>query len=210
VSHSILTKVKWRLFNPSRQRYNLGMEIETYYITCLGLINRFQLGCFMRSLKVQQNGIQAYCYAAPGSTVEDDMVDQLCAFFEQFPAKSNPKAQPSLDPISTLYGASGLLAQGFDLIPDILPSHLAGNQRLQVSGVIKTRISSCGPQTSLSRLEPDDLEEIVEKLFEDGLEELYIKASARNFLLINVPPKDRSPSGRVSFRPRWNVLNVSA
>ena len=99
---------------------------------------------------------------------------------------------------------------GFDLIPDILPSHLAGNQRLQVSGVIKTRISACGPRTSLSRLEPDDLEEIVEKLFEDGLEELYIKANARNFLLINVPPKDRSPSGRVSFRPRWNVLNVSA
>ena len=45
-------------------------------------------------------------------------------------------------------------------------------------------------------MEPDDLEEIVEKLFEDGLEELYIKANARNFLLINVPPKDRSPSGR--------------
>jgi hypothetical protein len=62
----------------------------------------------------------------------------------------------------------------------------------------------------LSHLEPDDLEDIVEKLFEDGLEELYIKASARNFLLINVPPKDRSPLGRVSFRPRWNVLNVSA
>ena len=68
-SHSILTKVKWRLFNPSRQRYNLGMEIETYYITCLGLTNRFQLGCFMLSLKVRQIGMQAYCYAAPGSTV---------------------------------------------------------------------------------------------------------------------------------------------
>ena len=90
-----------------------------------------------------------------------------------------------------------------------MPSHMAGNQRLQVSSVIKMRISGCGPRTSLSRLEPDDLEEIVEKLFEDGLEELYNKASARNFLLINVPPKDRSPSGRVSFRPRWNVLNVS-
>jgi hypothetical protein len=126
--HSILTKVKWRLFNPSRQRYNLGTEIETYYITCLWFINHFpQLGYFMRSLKVRQSGIQAYCYAAPGSTVEDDMVDQLCAFFEQFPAKSNSKAQPSLDPSSTLYGAASLLAQGFDLIPDILPSHLAGN-----------------------------------------------------------------------------------
>ena len=118
-SRSILTKVKWRLFNPSRQRYNLGMEIETYYITCLGLTNGFQLGHFMRSLKVRQSGIQAYCYAVPGSTVEDDMADQLCAFFEQFPAKSNPKAQPSLDPSSTLYSASGLLDQGFNLIPDI-------------------------------------------------------------------------------------------
>ena len=133
------------------------------------------------------------------------MLDQLCAFFEHFSPKSNPKAQPSLDTSSTLYGVSGLLAQGFDLIPDILPSLLAGNQRLQVSGIIKTRISGCGPRTSLSRLEPDDLEEIVEKLFEDGLEELYIKAGARNFLLINVPPKDRSPSGRVSFHPRWNT-----
>jgi hypothetical protein len=72
------------------------------------------------------------------------MADQLCAFFEQFPAKSNFKDQPSLDPSSTLYGASGLLAQGFDLIPDILPSHLAGYQRLQVSGVIKTKNSKCG------------------------------------------------------------------
>lgn len=88
-----------------------------YYVP--RLINRFQLGYFMRSLKVRQSGIQAYCYAAPGNTVDDDMVDQLCTFFEQFPAKSNPKAQPSLDPSSTLYGTSGLLAQGLDLIPDI-------------------------------------------------------------------------------------------
>ena len=113
----------------------------------------------MRSLKVRQSGVQAYCYAAPGNTVEDDMMDQLCAFFEQFPAKSNLKAQPSLDPGLTLYGVSSSLAQWFDLIPDILPSHLAGNQRLRVSGVIKTRISSCELRTSLiiSRLEPDDL-----------------------------------------------------
>jgi len=40
-----------------------------------------------------------------------------------------------------------------------------------------------------------DLEEIVEKIF-DCMDDLYIKVSARHFLLIDVPPLDLSPAGR--------------
>lgn len=45
-----------------------------------------------------------------------------------------------------------------------------------------------------SRTESDELEEIVQALF-DVLDDLYVKAGARNFLLINAPPQDRSPGG---------------
>jgi phospholipase/lecithinase/hemolysin len=48
------------------------------------------------------------------------------------------------------------------------------------------------------RTEVDHLEEIVQKLFDDGLDELYTKAGARNFLLIDVPPQHRSPAGEIS------------
>lgn len=49
---------------------------------------------------------------------------------------------------------------------------------------------------SPSRTDANDLEEIVDKLFEDGLDEIFVKAGGRNFLLIDVPPEDRSPGGR--------------
>ncbi|KAI0792720.1 hypothetical protein C8Q75DRAFT_578347 [Abortiporus biennis] len=50
-------------------------------------------------------------------------------------------------------------------------------------------INDCG------RTMEEDLEEITKTLIEDGIEELYTKASARNFLIFDVPPKDRSPGG---------------
>ncbi|KAL6304607.1 hypothetical protein BKA93DRAFT_270144 [Sparassis latifolia] len=40
----------------------------------------------------------------------------------------------------------------------------------------------------------EDLEEIVDTIFDDGLDELYVHAGARNFLVIDVPPNDRSPA----------------
>jgi hypothetical protein len=45
----------------------------------------------------------------------------------------------------------------------------------------------------------DELEDVVEILF-DAMHELYVKAGARNFLLVDVPPLDRSPGGRRSVQ----------
>jgi hypothetical protein len=62
--------------------------------------------------------------------------------------------------------------------------------------------SELGKSYILRRPSADDLEEVVESLF-DAVHELYIKASARNFLLVDVPPLDRCPGGaplKVSFR----------
>ncbi|KAJ3555507.1 hypothetical protein NM688_g2538 [Phlebia brevispora] len=53
--------------------------------------------------------------------------------------------------------------------------------------VIWLGINDCGT------LEQDRLPDVVTQLFEDGLSKLYIKAGARKFLLIDVPPMDRSP-----------------
>ena len=62
-------------------------------------------------------------------------------------------------------------------------------------------INDCGTTDS------DELESIVESLF-DVLHQLYVKAGARNFVLFDVPPIDRSPQGTASFMPirSYNVL----
>jgi lysophospholipase L1-like esterase len=44
------------------------------------------------------------------------------------------------------------------------------------------------------RTPSDELEQIVETIF-DTLHDLYVTAGARNFVLIDVPPIDRSPGG---------------
>ncbi|KAI6128911.1 hypothetical protein EDD16DRAFT_26463 [Pisolithus croceorrhizus] len=49
-------------------------------------------------------------------------------------------------------------------------------------------INDCG------RTDSYDLESIVEYIL-DAVHELYVKAGARNFVLVNVPPIDRSPQG---------------
>lgn len=45
-----------------------------------------------------------------------------------------------------------------------------------------------------SRTESEGMEEIIQVLF-DALDDLYVKAGARNFLLVDAPPQDRSPGG---------------
>ena len=83
---------------------------------------------------------------------------------------------------------------------------LRGNARRIVSGretihrtyethvpaiVFYLGINDCGRTSS------DDLEPIVEAIF-DVLHDLYTKSFARNFVLIDVPPIDRSPGGMVN------------
>jgi hypothetical protein len=48
--------------------------------------------------------------------------------------------------------------------------------------------------TDCGRTLPDELEQIVETIF-DSLHDLYVKAGARNFVFVDVPPIDRSPGG---------------
>lgn len=50
-------------------------------------------------------------------------------------------------------------------------------------------INDCG------RTDADELETIVERIF-DAMHDLYVKWKARSFLLINVPPMQRSPGGK--------------
>ncbi|TDL18023.1 hypothetical protein BD410DRAFT_901086 [Rickenella mellea] len=49
-----------------------------------------------------------------------------------------------------------------------------------------------------SRTDVENLDEIVQSLFEDGVDQVYAKAGAQNFLFIDVPPQDRSPGGEYS------------
>jgi hypothetical protein len=42
---------------------------------------------------------------------------------------------------------------------------------------------------------PDELERIVKAIF-DTLCDLYVKVGARNFVLVDLPPFDRSPRGK--------------
>ena len=49
-------------------------------------------------------------------------------------------------------------------------------------------INDCGSTDA------DELEPIVESVF-DAVHDLYVKAGARNFVLVDVPPIDRSPQG---------------
>lgn len=72
--------------------------------------------------------MQAHCYAEPGNTVEDDMEDQLGAFFEQFPAKRDPKVKPSLDPDSTLYGVPSFVRVIVHINPYLISSRVVGNK----------------------------------------------------------------------------------
>ena len=60
--------------------------------------------------------------------------------------------------------------------------------------VLSLGINDCGRTSS------DELESIVETIF-DTLHDLYIKVGARNFVLIDVPPIDRSPGGEGNFKP---------
>lgn len=59
------------------------------------------------------------------------------------------------------------------------------------------------PSNPTSVLDPaEDLEPIVEAVL-DGVDDLYIKAGARSFVLVDIPPIDHSPQG---VRTRYSCL----
>ncbi|KAF5334530.1 hypothetical protein D9611_013811 [Ephemerocybe angulata] len=94
-------------------------------------------------------------------------------------------------------------AQGGDTVEDDLDSQLArlfkvlspadtseGKAMSKVLFVIWMGINDCGRTST----DVDDFPDIIEKIF-DAMHNLYVKYSARAFLLIDVPPMHRSPGG---------------
>jgi len=65
--------------------------------------------------------------------------------------------------------------------------------------VIFMGINDCG------NTDRDELDPIIEKIF-DTLHHLYVKTKARSFVLINVPPIDRSPQG-INYSTHTEPLN---
>ena len=69
--------------------------------------------------------------------------------------------------------------------------------------VVFMGINDCGVN------DMDDLESIVETVG-DAVHDLYVKAGARNLVLIDVPPINRSPQGALSQpHPRLELLTDS-
>ncbi|KAF8068641.1 SGNH hydrolase-type esterase domain-containing protein [Lyophyllum atratum] len=91
-------------------------------------------------------------------------------------------------------------ARGGDTVEDDLASQLelflrnspiacSVEESNQALFVFWMGINDCG------RTDADELETIVERIF-DTMHDLYVKWKARSFLLINVPPMQRSPGGK--------------
>ena len=110
-----------------------------------------------------------YNFAFPGATAEDDLPGQFSLFKEGL-------CDASLDGESTTYCAWS--------------QHDATKNEAHrcLAIVFYLGINDCGRTCS------DDLEPIVEAIF-DVLHSLYTKFFARNFVFIDVPPIDRSPTG---------------
>lgn len=115
--------------------------------------------------------VHAYNFAFPGATAEDDIPCQLSRFKEGL-------RDTSLDGEHTTYCMWSR--------DDVKNNYGAHSPAI----VFYLGINDCG------RTPSDDLEPIVEAVF-DVLHDLYTKFLARNFVLIDVPPIDRSPGGMI-------------
>lgn len=114
-------------------------------------------------------------------------------------------------PISLTCSPSHVLAPGGrrytqerQLTVHCLSSHERGGA-LTSRAVIFLGINDCGTADLT-----DDLEAVVGAVF-DAVHNLYIKAKARHFVLIDVPPIDRSPQGMLPLRafPSYPHLSLS-
>jgi len=56
------------------------------------------------------------------------------------------------------------------------------------------------------RMSADELEDVVDTLF-DAMHELYVKAGAINYLVMDVPPVGRSPGGKLFIQCRYKAAN---
>lgn len=119
--------------------------------------------------------IRVYNFAFPGATVEDDLSIQFSHF------KTNLR-DATLNGENTMYRTCHVVHQE-NTAGNSLKAHNFG-----LAIVFFLGTNDCG------RTPSDDLEPVTEVVF-DVLHHLYTKFNARNFVLIDVPPIDRSPGG---------------
>ncbi|KAF4569405.1 hypothetical protein EYR40_008382 [Pleurotus pulmonarius] len=110
--------------------------------------------------------------AFPGATAETDFAYQLSGFLSKVDDKPGDSGEACLDPGEATYSLLFPFLLGFAINLQAL--------------VIFFGINDCGAMGT------EDLESIVEGIFDD-LHRLYRKSNARNFVLFDVPPTDRSP-----------------
>ena len=123
-------------------------------------------------------------YAFPGATAEDDLQSQLSQFLaSQDSSKDTDNSSGAR--VSTLYG---MLSRRSLLIC------LNWIYNCVVRTVLFIGINDVG-----SMPDEDDLEDMIGNTVMDAVHTLYVKAHARNFLLIDLPPMGRSPGGAYAY-----------
>lgn len=136
-------------------------------------------------------------FAVPGATAEDDLRSQVSRYLSLSSQTRNHETSDELESTETLYGASPPLcerAHQYVASCRISCASLFGVNFSLLSGpvlFIGINDVGCFP-------DEDDLEEVIENSVIDALHTLYVKAHARNFLIINIPPMDRSPGGSIN------------
>ncbi|KZS99693.1 carbohydrate esterase family 16 protein [Laetiporus sulphureus 93-53] len=100
-------------------------------------------------------------------------------FFEHYPKKKTAASKPPLDANKSLYVI------------------WLGTNDCGYVGTYHRYLATLTNGLPIDKPTPSDLEDIVDSLFTNGLDELYVKAGARNFLLIDVPPNERSPAATI-------------
>ena len=122
-------------------------------------------------------------HAFPGATAEDDLQSQLSRFLVG-QGSSSDTDNSSVDHGSTLYG----MLSRRRCISSL--TYLNWIHNFFVRTVLFIGINDVG-----SMPDEDDLEDMIENTVMDAMHTLYVKAHARNFLLIDLPPMGRSPGG---------------
>ena len=120
-------------------------------------------------------------FAFRGASADEDLESQLESFFEQFPPN---KAKADRDESSSKAPENTFCTSYFLLLRDRI--------RLFSVGFL-------GINDVMRGTNPDELDPIIDKIVDEALHGLYVKAGARNFVVIDVPPVDRSPQGKLDL-----------
>lgn len=133
-------------------------------------------------------------FAVPGATAEDDLHSQVSRYLNLSPQTRNHEASDELESTETLYGASPPLCE---LAHQHITSYRTSRASLSWTdfSLISAPVVFIGINDVGCFPDEDDLEEMIENSVIDALRTLYVKAHARNFLIIDIPPMDRSPGG---------------